>query len=176
MSGRSHLFQLVAFSAFLFALGCSDSANAPNQTATTLAAVSPAGGATNVDPAAPIHLTFSGPVGQGMENYLDVHKGTTADATVPMTCTWSADRTTLTCTHAAPLASASTYTIHVGGGMMDANGHPVDMDAMVNLMGGVWLMPGMMGGMHAGEPMNTMGQGWQGSNGSYGMMFSFTTA
>ena len=60
-----------------------------------------------------------------------------------------------------------------GAGMMDANGHPVDMDGMVNMMGGVWLMPGMMGGMHAGQSMNMMGQGWQGSNGSYGMMFTF---
>ena len=172
----SHVSHLVACSAFLLALGCSDSNNVPSQTTTTLTVVSPAGGTTNVSPAATISLTFSGPMAQGMENYMDVHQGTTADATIPMTCTWSADRTTLTCSHAAPFAGASTYTIHVGGGMTDANGHVIDMDAMVNMMGGVWLMPGMMGGMHAGQAMNTMGQGWQGSNGSYGMMFTFTTA
>ena len=146
MSGRSQFSRLVACSAFLVAIGCSSSDNAPNQTTTTLTLVSPAGGATNVDPAAPVRLTFSGPMAQGMENYVDLHQGTAADATMPMTCVWSADRTTLTCTHAAPLAAGSTYTIHVGGGMMDANGHSIDMDAMVTTMGGVWLMPGMMGG------------------------------
>jgi hypothetical protein len=175
MSSRSLFPSLIACGAFLFAAGCSDSSSAPNQTTTTLTLVSPAGGATSVDPAVTISLTFSGPMAQGMENYMDVHAGTTADATVPMSCTWSADRTTLTCTHAAPFAAASMYTIHVGAGMMDADGHVINMQAMVNTMGGTWLMPGMMGGMHAGQPMTTMGQGWQGSNGSYGMMFTFTT-
>jgi hypothetical protein len=33
----------------------------------------------------------------------------------------------------------------------------------------------MMGGMHAGAPMSGMGAGWQGANGSYGMVFTFTT-
>jgi len=176
MSAPSTLPILVTCGVLLFAAGCSDGNNEPNQVTTTLTLVSPAGGATNVAPTAAISMTFSGPMAQGMENYMDVHAGTAADATVPMTCTWSVDRATLTCTHAAPFASGSTYTIHVGGGMMDANGHPLDMNGMVNTMGGVWLMPGMMGGMHAGQPMNMMGQGWQGSNGSYGMMFTFTTA
>jgi hypothetical protein len=176
MSGRSKLSGWITCGAFLLLIGCSSSDNAPNPTTTTLTLVSPAGGAANVNPAAPISLTFSGPMAQGMESYMDVHAGTAADAIMPMTCTWSADRTTLTCTHAAPFAAGSTYTIHVGGGMTDAGGHAVDMDAMVNMMGGAWLMPGMMGGMHAGQPMNMMGAGWQGSNGSYGMMFTFTTA
>ncbi len=173
MSSRSLFPSLIACGALLFAAGCSDSSSAPNQTTTTLTLVSPAGDATNVDPAATISLTFSGPMAQGMENYMDVHAGTTAGAIMPMTCTWSADRTTLTCTHAAPFAAGSTYTIHVGAGMTDANGNVVNM---VNMMADTWLMPGMMGGMHAGQPMNMMGAGWQGSNGSYGMMFTFTTA
>jgi hypothetical protein len=37
-------------------------------------------------------------------------------------------------------------------------------------------MSGMMGGQHAGQPMSMMGGDWQGSNGSYGMMFAFTTS
>jgi len=176
MFGRVQLSGLVACGALMLAVGCSDGSSAPNQTTTSLTLVSPAGDATNVDPVATISLTFSGPMAQGMEDYMDVHAGTTADATVPMTCTWSADRTTLTCTHAAPFVAASMYTIHVGAGMMDANGHVINMQAMVNTMAGTWLMPGMMGDMHAGQPMNMMGAGWKGSNGSYGMMFTFTTA
>jgi len=174
MSKRSQFSALLACSAVLFTIACSDGGSSPTGS-TTLTLVSPAGGATNVNLSSPVVLTFSGPMGQGMENYVDVHAGTTADAIMPMTCTWSADRITLTCSHAAPFAGASPYTIHCGAGMMDANGHVVNMDAMVNMMGGTWLMPGMMGGMHAGQPMNMMGAGWTGSNGSYGMMFTFTT-
>jgi len=120
-------------------------------------------------------LTFSGSMAQGMEAYMDMHTGTTAGAIMPMACSWSADRTTLTCTH-APLAGGSTYTIHVGGGMRDAGGNPIDMGDMMNMLGGTWLQSGMMGGMHAGQSMGMMGSGWMGSNGSYGMMFTFTTA
>jgi hypothetical protein len=32
-----------------------------------------------------------------------------------------------------------------------------------------------MGGMHAGVPMSGMGLGWKGVNGSFGMLFPFTT-
>ena len=39
-------------------------------------------------------------------------------------------------------------------------------------MGGTWIM----GGMHAGEPMTMMGGDWCGSNGSYGIAFTFQTS
>jgi hypothetical protein len=165
---------LVACSVVLAASACTES-NAPANPATTLTAVSPVGGATNVAINAPVVLTFSGAMGDGMEAYMDLHMGTTASATMPMTCTWSVDRTTLTCTHAA-FANGATYTIHVGGGMMDADDMPIGMGDMMNQMGGMWLQPGMNGGMHAGQPMNMMGSGWMGTNGNYGMMFTFTTS
>ncbi|HJR16220.1 MAG TPA: hypothetical protein VJ808_05140 [Gemmatimonadales bacterium] len=41
--------------------------------------------------------------------------------------------------------------------------------------GGEWLMPAMMGGMHAGVPMSGIRSGWKGTNASFGMLFSFTT-
>ncbi len=54
------------------------------------------------------------------------------------------------------LKSATKYTIHLGGGMMDASGRPVNMD------------PGeMMGGQYAGGSM--MGGGGMMGGGS-GMM------
>jgi hypothetical protein len=59
--------------------------------------------------------------------------------------------------------------------MMDADDHPVDMTQHQSQTGGQWLMPGMVGGMHAGAPMSGMGAGWNGANGSYGMVFTFTT-
>lgn len=166
---------LLAFSALLGSAACSDGSNGPTTPETAMTAVSPVGGATNVAIDAPVVLTFSGPMGQGVEAYMDVHQGTAAATTMAMTCAWSVDRTTLTCTHAA-FASGTVYTVHVGGGMMDANDMPIGMDDMVGQMGGMWLQPGMNGGMHAGQPMNMMESGWMGSNGNYGMMITFTTS
>lgn len=163
----------LATSAALFTTACSDSTGTIPMT--NLTNVSPAGDATGVAVTAPVVLSFSGSMGQGMEAYMDVHQGTAADATVPMTCTWSADRTTLTCTHAALFAAGTMYTVHVGGGMKDADGMPVGMGDMMT-QGGAWLASGMMGGMHAGQPMGSMAPGWMGANGSYGMMFTFTTS
>ena len=177
MTTRTLALALSCCGIVVFSAACSDSSPFnPTTSVTALTIVSPAGGATSVAVFAPIVLTFSAPMGQGMEQYMDVHQGTTAGPVVPMSCTWSGDRTTLTCTHAAPFASGATYTLHVGDGMMDADDMPVDMDAMVAQMGGVWLQSGMMGGMHDGQPISGMGTGWHGSNGSYGMMFSFVTS
>ncbi|HOX19379.1 MAG TPA: Ig-like domain-containing protein [Gemmatimonadales bacterium] len=166
---------LLGCGVLLVAAACGDSGTDPANPTTTLTSVSPAGGAADVDISAPIVLTFSGAMGSGMEALMDLHMGTAAAGTMPMTCTWSADRTTVTCTHAA-FANGAMYTMHVGGGMMDADGQPVGMGYMMAQMGGVWLTSGMMGGMHAGQPMGSMGTGWMGANGSYGMMFTFTTA
>ncbi len=175
MFRRMQVAAILACSTTLFTVACNDN-NAPADTGTTLTAVSPVGGATTVTPTAPIVLTFSAPMAQGMEAYMDVHQGTTAGPVMPMSCTWSGDRTSLTCTHAAPFDHGAMYTIHIGCGMMDSDDMPIDMDAYGHRMGGDWLQPGMMGGMHAGQPINGMGPGWHGSNGSYGMMFTFTTS
>ena len=58
---------------------------------------------------------------------------------------------------------------------MDANDHPIDVGPNGAQMGGQWLMPGMMGGMHGGMPLSGMGAGWKAANGSFGMFFTFTT-
>lgn len=165
---------LLGCGVLLVAAACGDSGTDPATPATTLTEVSPVGGATNVGVDAPIVLTFSGAMGTGMETLMNLHMGTAAAATMPMTCAWSVDRTTLTCTHAA-FANGATYTIHVGGGMMDADDMPIGMGGMIDQMGGMWLQPGMNGGMHAGQPMGMMGSGWMGTNGDYGMTFTFTT-
>jgi len=175
MSTRFRFALLLPCSIVLTGLGCSDSGSGPTIPATTLVLVSPVGGATNVAIDAPIVLTFSGPMGNGMDAYMDLHMGTTAAAIVPMTCSWSMDGMSVTCTHAA-LAHGGSYTLHVGGGMRDAIGAPITMDNMMGQMGGQWLTSGMMGGMHAGQPMNMMGAGWMGTNGNYGMIFPFTTS
>ena len=81
---------------------------------------------------------------------------------------------TLTCTPTNPLAAGTQYTIHVGGGMTDAQGHMMDLDSWTS-MGGEWATGGMMGGTHAGQPIGMMGPGWMHGS-AYGMLFTFTTS
>ena len=99
--------------------GCGDdNATAPDSE-TVLESVSPAAQATGVDPSTPVVMRFNGPMASGMEQYVDIHQGGIDGPVVPMTCTFSADRTTLTCTHDEPLRARTPYTIHVGSAMMD---------------------------------------------------------
>ena len=138
--------------------------------------VSPAGGATGMAVGAPMTFRFSGAMGAGMEQYVDLHMGDLSGAEVAMTCGWSADRMLLTCTPASPLASHATYALHLGGGMMSAGGLAVDYATNGPGMGGQWIMSGAMTGTHGGMGWGMMGSGWRNANGSYGMIFTFTTA
>jgi len=122
-----------------------------------------------------------------MEEYAALHEGPVTGPEVAGTWARSTDGMTLTFTPDAPLKPATMYTIHIGGGMMDEDGHTVDLDMHGMDMGGEWATESMMtGGMGSGmggmggmggQPGTHMGQGWQDpSNGTYGMVFSFTTA
>ncbi len=148
---------------------------------TALVSVTPAGGAAGVPSNVPIVVTLSHGMSSGMEVYVSLHEGDVTGPTVPCTAAWSSDRTMLTFTPAAPLSAATHYTLHVGGGMKDADGNPIDMTAHGMQIGGQWATDSMMTGsgmMGGGGPMSghEMGPGWLGSNGMYGMVFSFTTA
>ncbi len=55
---------------------------------------------------------------------------------MPMICNWSGNGQTLTCRPDLPLAPATPYTIHMGGGMMDADGGPIGMERYGMGMGG----------------------------------------
>ncbi|MEO8139094.1 MAG: Ig-like domain-containing protein [Gemmatimonadota bacterium] len=156
----------------VIALGACSSSTAP--ATATLTAVSPTPAATAVSPSTTIVLTFGQPMMAGMEQFMDLHQGGISGATMPMTCGWSPDMTTLTCTPTSSLPGGTQFTIHVGAGMTDGQGHMMGMDAWTG-MGGQWATSGMMGGTHAGQPIAMMGSGWkQGSH--YGMIFSFTTS
>jgi hypothetical protein len=170
---------LVAFLAVIVACGSDGtgpSSSPPPAAATTeLLSVMPPGGSTGVSTTGNLVMTFDHPMMVGAEQYLDLHHGDASGPLEPIGCTWSSDRLTVTCQPAQPLQHDSQYTFHAGGGMMGANDHPIDMGPHGTQMGGQWLMPGMMGGMHAGMPMSGMGAGWKAANGSYGMVFTFTT-
>lgn len=138
--------------------------------------VSPISGATGVAVGSPMAFRFSGAMGAGMEQYVDLHMGDLSGAVVGMSCAWSGDRTVLTCTPATPLQPSTTYAIHMGGGMMSAGGAAVDYTTYGPGMGGQWIMGGMMTSTHGGMGWGMMSNGWRNANGSYGMVFTFTTA
>ena len=176
----------LSVAALLGAVSCGGGSSTGNQmgsttgptsaaSGTVMSFVSPTGNATGVPATTGVVVRFSHGMASGMEQYMDLHEGDTSGPVVPMTCGWSSDRTTVTCQPSTALMPQTRYTIHMGDGMMDADDHPVSMDQGLG-MGGQWLMPGMMGGTHAGSPMGMMGSGWHGTNGSYGMTFPFTTA
>lgn len=169
----SRLFPVGGLAAIAAALlvACSDSTG---PTLATLNGVSPAPAATAVASSTTITLSFAQPMMAGMEQYVDLHQGGIAGPTVQMNCAWNQDRTTLTCTPMNPLAPGTEYTIHVGAGMVDGQGHRMDLGDWTT-RGGHWATGGMMGGTHAGQPMDMMGAGWKHDN-HYGMLFTFTTA
>lgn len=143
---------------------------------TTVLSVVPAGGAANVDPSQPVVVEFSHAIGMGMEQYAALHEGDVTGAVVQGTWSWSSDRLRLTFTPAAPLQPGTQYTIHLGGGMRDATGALLNYDHCAGQHGGRWLGRSMMGGSMMGGRSSMMGSGWRHANGTYGMVFVFTTA
>lgn len=137
---------------------------------TQLLSVSPPGGAANISGVPDVTLRFDQSMMPGMEQFLVLHRGGLTGPTVPMNCSWSDGQKTLICRPVQPLDSASAYTIHIGGGMMDADGQRVAMGSNGMRMGGSLAMGGMMGDQTA-----MMGAGWRDAAGSYGMSFGFTT-
>ena len=152
---------------------CSEDPTAPALTARVISVV-PAGGATGVDPSAPIVIIFSHAMRSGMEQYAAVHEGDVTGPVVSGSWAWSTDRTVLTFTPVQPLKAQTQYTLHLGGGMRDTDGGFVDYGPCVGQYGGQWATQGMMGGGMMGG--NMMGSGWRHPNGTYGMVFTFTTA
>ena len=141
--------------------------------------VVPTGGATHVDPNAPVTLQFAHAM--HMDMYVALHAGAGVDGPLmDGTWEWSADMPNLTFTHAMPLDAMADYTIHIGGGMMDADGRVIDLEQHGNDMGGEWVTQQMMdqrmmggGGMMGADDM--MGFGWAHGDGTFGMVFTFTT-
>lgn len=175
----------LAVIATVAATACSspgDALGPESDAATILTAVQPEGGTTGVDPNAEVVLEFSHPVNPAMSDYADVHEGDLEGPEVAGMWSWSQDHTVLTFRPEEPFAPATTYVAHVGGGMTDADSDHVGLSEHGSHMGGEWATGSMMGSGHAGGMMGGdgsghMGEGWEHpSNGSYGMVFRFTTA
>lgn len=164
-----------------------DGGTDPVRDETALLSVIPQGGATGVDPNGPVTIQFSHAMQAGMEEYADVHEGDVEGPLVEGAWSWNGDLTELTFTPSAPLKSGTQYVIHIGGGMLDENGDPINYGQHGFGMGGQWMTQAMHqggqhgyghGGMGGGMGGGTgMGAGWtHPNNGSYGMIFTFTTA
>ena len=175
------------------AFGCAGDTNAP--TAPRLGTsdpllvrnVIPASGATNVDPRAPITISFSSGMMTAMEKLVVLHEGAVTGPAVAGTATWSADRTTLTFTPANPLKSNTVYVLHLSPNLLDSKGDTVNFAACATAVGGSAVPPSMMKGssgmMGSGNGMmggtnGMMGSGWQPGSGTwgFGMTLTFTTA
>jgi hypothetical protein len=174
--------------ASLLALGaCSTGNSSPTSAAGALAAdapavlsVLPAAAATGVDPAKPVIVTFNIAMLPGMEMLVVVHEGSVTGPQVTGISVWSADRRVLTFTPTATLKAKTTYVVHFAPSLQGTNGKAIDLSQCTKL-GGQYVTGGMMGSA-AGGMMNgswgpgMMGAGWKASDGTYGMLFTFTTA
>jgi hypothetical protein len=161
---------------------CAGMPTALHEGTTLLTSVVPAGGSTGVDVATTVTIQFSHGMGAGMEAYAALHGGDVAGPVVSGTWSWAADRTALTFAPTGALKRQTRYTLHLGGGMLDATGHAIGFGRHGSHMGGEWAEGGMMCGgcmmgsagvMGAGS--GHMGRGRKPANGSHGMVFSFTT-
>ena len=154
MNSRPHIAMALATVLLLGVTACSDDPVVVTDPgvgadigvdATALLSVSPQGGSTNVAPGSPISVEFSGPMQDGMQNYVAMHEGDITGPEVDGTWTWNADHTRLGFSPMQPLMPETPYTMHVGGGMMDQAGHATDFETHGPGMGGDWATDGMMG-------------------------------
>ena len=174
-----HLLSLGLVSTVLIAVsGCQGQPSAPLHLteATSVASILPPGGSIAVDPNAPIVITFTRAMQSGMEMYVALHEGDVSGPEVWGTRTWSDDRRRLTFAPAERLKPRTRYTVHLGGGMRDADGRLVTLVPCAARDGGQWATGEMVAGRMMGE-LDMMGPGWRHpDDGTYGMVFPFTTA
>jgi hypothetical protein len=149
--------------------------------APTVLALSPANAAVGADPAHPIVITFSHAMMIGMEALVVLHEGSVTGPPVAGVAVWSPDRTVLTYTPQSSLKARTTYRLHLSPSLRSADGQPINLGACTQL-GGQFATAGMMGISSGGGMMNgawgpgMMGEGWRSADGTYGMLFTFTTA
>lgn len=180
---RAGALAIVGYAAGLTGCGTAASPAAPRSPAgaAEVVSISPANAATGVDPARPLVVTFTRSMMNGMESLVILHEGSVSGSAVSGTFAWSTDRTTLTFTPTMALKRGTMYTLHLAPSLVSADGKPIDLAACTRIGGqyatttmmGAGVQQGMMGG--AWGP-GMMGSGWRAADGTYGMVFTFTTA
>ena len=179
---RSRILILSLSVTFLFSACASSTPTDPAvEDGPALLTVTPAGGTVDVGTNQTVKITFSHPMATGMEDLADLHEGGVDGPKVGGVWRFSTDRMVLSFQPEVALKSSTTYTIHMGGGMMGHGGNPLNYNQHGMHMGGQWangsMMNGGMGGHMGGHngQQGHMGSGWQHANGTFGMVFSFTT-
>ncbi len=190
MGVRSAVHGLVIISAATFVAGCSGSPSGDGPTAptaptgpTVLLSVVPAVGTVDVGLTADIEVRFSQSIPTTMRNYIALHDGDCPGPVVGGMWSRTSDQVGLHFMSFEPLMPETEYTIHVGGGMTDGSGMTFDLGTHGFGMGGEWATEEMVLGPDGmGMGMDMMGQtishtglGWAYSDGTYGMVFQFTT-
>lgn len=187
MQHRDIPFALIAAGGLVVAAACSDSSipGAPELGATggtALFSITPVGGSTNVGLGQSIEIRFTHPMHPEAAKLVAVHSGDLSGSVIEGAWMWGEGYTRLTFMPGSAWQPATEYTMHMGGGMMGADGRPMDFQSHGPAMGGWWatseIMDGdmMNGGNMMGSGENHMGDGWRHSNGTYGMAFRFRTA
>jgi hypothetical protein len=166
---RVVMFPLGALVAGLAA--CSTDMMSYDSDAVIVESVSPPNGAV-VATTTLVSVTFSHPMMQGMESLIAVHEGSVTGPAVSGSAAWSADRRTLTFTPSASLKAATMYVLHLAPGLRSTDGVYVNHESC-GVMGGRSVSSSMMGSSGRGPGM--MGDGWQAIDGTYGIIFTFTT-
>ncbi len=182
-----HPIALATLAAILTIGACTKSSSSPTSPVGVLAAdaptalsVLPAAATTGVDPTKPIVVTFNMSMMSGMEMLVVVHEGSVTGPQVSGSASWSADRRVLTFTPATTLKAKTTYVVHLSPSLQGTNGKTIDL-AQCTKIGGQYVSGGMMGSAAAGMMNGSwgpgmMGAGWKASDGTFGMLFTFTTA
>jgi len=169
----------VALAVAIAGTSCARDTNAPTADSATnagfavVSSVMPASGATNVDPSAPIVISFNRQMMVGVDLAVVLHEGTISGPVVLGTATWSADHKQLTFTPNQRLKFKTTYLLHLSPNLVDATGQPINF--------------GYCAGWIGGQPVSAMGWGmmgwgtgpvWRSGTGpwGYGMWLTFTTA
>lgn len=165
------------------ALAACSASTAPaglSATSVAVSSVTPAGGTTGVDPAAPVTIAFSRPMMAGMELLVLLHEGSVTGPQVVSAATWSADRMQLTLVPSQTLKAMTNYVVHLSPNLRGSDGMMVDFAARAQAVGGeavpsTMMTGGMMGG-GTGQGMMS-GPGWQAGTGvwGFGMILTFTT-
>jgi len=95
---------------------------------TLLLSLQPTGGAVDVSVGDTVEVTFDHAIAEGMEAYAALHEGSVTGPEVAGAWTRSADGMRLMFVPTSSLKPSTTYVVHLGSGMMDANGNPVNLE------------------------------------------------
>ncbi len=188
MGARALAHRFLVVSVFITVGACSGSPTADDPTQsngpTSLISVEPAAGSLDVSVTVDIQVRFDHPIPQTMRNYIALHEGDCPGPVVAGMWSLAVDQMGLGFVPTVPLMPGTEYTVHVGGGMTDTAGMPLDLHRHGILLGGETVTESMVRGPDGmgmgmdmmGQPITHTGPGWAHSDGTYGLAFMFTTA